>query len=171
VRHPTRVREETTLWSSSPRPTGDSPFFAIGTSQGLHTLEGVGYRWQLEKKQFPPDVISGKPASFRYRESSHSDVMAVEWLTSDVIVSGLSDSSIFFHDIRSGGTVTRLQHSHAVSKIRKVDPYRLVVAGYKSVRLFPFLLAFFSGTILSLIGLLFLFLQMRSLIDNTASDV
>lgn len=97
--------------------------------------------------------------------------MAVEWLTSDVIVSGLSDSSIFFHDIRSGGTVTRLQHSHAVSKIRKVDPYRLVVAGYKSVRLFPFLLAFFSGTILSLIGLLFLFLQMRSLIDNTASDV
>lgn len=86
--------------------------------------------------------------------------MAVEWLTSDVIVSGLSDSSIFFHDIRSGGTVTRLQHSHAVSKIRKVDPYRLVVAGYKSVRLFLFLLAFFffSGTILSLIGLLFLFL-------------
>ncbi|KAL2216802.1 hypothetical protein M432DRAFT_633955 [Thermoascus aurantiacus ATCC 26904] len=136
VRHPTRVREETTLWSSSPRPTGDSPFFAIGTSQGLHTLEGVGYRWQLEKKQFPPDVISGKPASFRYRESSHSDVIAVEWLTSDVIVSGLSDSSIFFHDIRSGGTVTRLQHSHAVSKIRKVDPYRLVVAGYKSLQMY-----------------------------------
>ncbi|KAL2013391.1 hypothetical protein VTN00DRAFT_916 [Thermoascus crustaceus] len=136
VRHPTRVQEETTLWSSSPRPTGDTPFFAIGTSQGLHTLEGVGYRWNLEKKQLPPNAISGKPAPFRYKESSHSTVMSVEWLTSDVIVSGLLDSSIFFHDIRSGGTVTRLQHPHAASKIRKIDPYRLVVAGHKSLQMY-----------------------------------
>ncbi|KAL2002200.1 hypothetical protein VTN02DRAFT_463 [Thermoascus thermophilus] len=136
VRHPTRVQEETTLWSSSPRPTGDTPFFAIGTSQGLHTLEGVGYRWNLEKKQLPPNVISGKAAPFRYKESSHSTVKSVEWLTSDVIVSGLLDSSIFFHDIRSGGTVTRLQHSHSVSKIRKIDPYRLVVAGHESLQMY-----------------------------------
>lgn len=150
VRHPTRVQEETTLWSSSPRPTGDTPFFAIGTSQGLHTLEGVGYRWNLEKKQLPPNAISGKAAPFRYKESSHSTVMSVEWLTSDVIVSGLLDSSIFFHDIRSGGTVTRLQHSHSVSKIRKIDPYRLVVAGHKSVRFSSFLFVF-RETVLSLI--------------------
>lgn len=50
-----------------------------------------------------------------------------------MIASGLKDSTIFLHDLRSGGTATRLQHSHSVSKIRTVDPYRLVVAGINSV--------------------------------------
>lgn len=57
----------------------------------------------------------------------------MEWLSSDVIASGLRNSTVFLHDLRSGGSAVRLQHPHAVSKIRKVDEYRMVVAGHNSV--------------------------------------
>jgi hypothetical protein len=66
-------------------------------------------------------------------DSSHALVTSVEWLSADVIAAGLKDSAIFLHDLRSGGTATRLQHPHAVQKIRRVDPYRIVVAGLNSV--------------------------------------
>lgn len=121
------------LWCSSPCPTGNIPLFAVGTSEGLHTLEGIGYGWSLSPKPFPHpentplDTIPPRP------KHSHASVMSVEWLTSDVIVSGLRDSSIFFHDLRSRGTVTRLQHNRSVAKIRKVDEYRLAVSGRQSV--------------------------------------
>lgn len=58
----------------------------------------------------------------------------MEWLSSDVIASGLRNSTIFLHDLRSGGSAARLQHPHSVSKIRKVDEYRIVAAGHNSVR-------------------------------------
>ncbi|KAL1867213.1 hypothetical protein Plec18167_008754 [Paecilomyces lecythidis] len=124
------------LWCSSPCPTGSIPLFAVGTSDGLHTLEGVGYGWSLSEKPFPHpentplDVIPPRP------KHSHASVMAVEWLTSDVIVSGLRNSSIFFHDLRSRGTVTRLQHPASVAKIRKVDEYRLAVSGRQSLQIY-----------------------------------
>lgn len=70
-------------------------------------------------------------------DSSHALVSSVEWLSSDVIAAGLKDSAIFLHDLRSGGTATRLQHNHAVVKIKKVDEYRLVVGGLNSVRSSP----------------------------------
>lgn len=57
----------------------------------------------------------------------------MEWLSSDVIASGLRNSTVFLHDLRSGGSATRLKHPHSVSKIRKVDEYRMVVGGYNSV--------------------------------------
>lgn len=76
----------------------------------------------------------GETEKFRRKpDSSHTNVSAVEWLSSDVIASGLRNSSVFLHDLRSGGSATRLQHPHIVTKIRKLDPYRLMVAGYNSV--------------------------------------
>lgn len=66
-------------------------------------------------------------------DSSHALVTSVEWLSPNIIASGLKDSSIFVHDLRSGGSAMRLQHSHAVAKIRSVDEYRLVVGGINSV--------------------------------------
>lgn len=111
----------------------------MGTSDGLHTLEGFGSHWTLSKKPFPNDVISGQPVLRKRVDSSHALVTSVEWLSSTVIASGLKDSAIFLHDLRSGGSATRLQHTHSVAKIRKVDPYRLVAAGQNSVGscLFP----------------------------------
>ncbi|GAB1211578.1 hypothetical protein ATERTT37_000701 [Aspergillus terreus] len=115
---------------------GNTPLFAVGTSDGLYTLGGFGSQWTLSKKQFASDVFTGKPILHRRVDSSHALVTSVEWLSSDVIAAGLKDSAIFLHDLRSGGTATRLQHSHAVSKIRRVDPYRMVVAGINSLKMY-----------------------------------
>jgi WD40 repeat protein len=134
VAHPIRIRTESSLWCSSPCPEGDKALFAIGTSDGLYTLEGLGSYWTLSKKPFASDVSTGKPIFHRRTDSSHALVTSVEWLSSTVIAAGLKDSTVFLHDLRSGGTATRLQHPHAVTKIRNLDPYRIVVAGINSVR-------------------------------------
>ncbi|KAE8152452.1 hypothetical protein BDV25DRAFT_137901 [Aspergillus avenaceus] len=134
--HPVRLRMASSLWCSAPCPVGSMPLFAIGTSDGLHTLEGFGSYWALSKKSFSSDVFTGKPILHRRVDSSHALVTSVEWLSADVIAAGLKDSAIFLHDLRSGGTATRLQHPHAVSKIKRVDPYRLVVAGINSLKMY-----------------------------------
>lgn len=133
--HPIRIHTTSSLWCSSPSPTGDMPRFAVGTSEGLYTLEGFGSYWALSKKPFPNDKSIGNPKR-RSPDSSHTQITAVEWLSSDVIAAGLKDSTIFLHDIRSGGSAARLQHPHAVTKIRKLDPYRIVVAGINSLQMY-----------------------------------
>jgi len=130
VSHPIRIRTTPSLWCSAACPIGDKALFAVGTSNGLHTLEGFGSHWTVSQKPFPNDAGSrkhGNQQGFReHGNSSHSSVNAVEWLSGDVIASGMRNSSVFLHDLRSGGSATRLQHPHSVTKIRKIDPYRLV---------------------------------------------
>ncbi|KAL2868701.1 uncharacterized protein BJX67DRAFT_34095 [Aspergillus lucknowensis] len=133
--HPIRIHTTSSLWCSSPSPTGDVPRFAVGTSDGLYTLEGFGSCWTLSKKSFPKDIAGGI-TKYRRLESSHALITSVEWLSSDVIAAGLKDSTIFLHDIRSGGSATRLQHPHAVTKLRKLDQYRIVVAGINSLQMY-----------------------------------
>lgn len=133
VAHPIRIRTTPSLWCSAACPTGTKALFAVGTSDGLHTLEGFGSHWLLSQKPFPNERIVGNEGFRRHGSSSHASVSAVEWLSSDVIVSGLRNSTVFLHDLRSGGSATRLQHPHSVAKIRKVDQYRLVVGGHNSV--------------------------------------
>ncbi|RAK74846.1 uncharacterized protein BO72DRAFT_190300 [Aspergillus fijiensis CBS 313.89] len=133
---PIRIRTAASLWCSSACPVGDHPLFAVGASDGLYTLQGYGAYWALSKKPFSDDVNAGKPILKRRIGTSHALVTSVEWLSSDVIAAGLKDSSVFLHDLRSGGTATRLQHPHAVTKIRRVDPYRMVVAGMNSLQMY-----------------------------------
>lgn len=133
VAHPIRIRTTPSLWCSAACPTGTKALFAIGTSDGLHTLEGFGSHWTLSQKPFPNEQRTGNGGFRRHGNSSHASVSAVEWLSSDVIASGLRNSTVFLHDLRSGGSATRLQHPHSVTKIRKVDQYRLVVGGHNSV--------------------------------------
>lgn len=133
VAHPIRIRTTPSLWCSAACPTGTKALFAVGTSDGLHTLEGFGSHWMLSQKPFPNERLAENEGFRRHGSSSHASVSAVEWLSSDVIVSGLRNSTVFLHDLRSGGSATRLQHPHSVTKIRKVDQYRLVVGGHNSV--------------------------------------
>lgn len=141
VSHPIRIRTTPSLWCSAACPIGDKALFAVGTSNGLHTLEGFGSHWTVSQKPFPNDVNArrhGNEQGFReHGNSSHASVNTVEWLSSNVIASGMRDSSVFLHDLRSGGSAARLQHPHSVTKIRKVDSYRLVASGYNSVCLSP----------------------------------
>ncbi|KAL3415427.1 hypothetical protein V8F44DRAFT_486374 [Aspergillus fumigatus] len=134
--HPIRIRTESSLWCSSPCPEGDKALFAIGTSDGLYTLEGLGSFWTLFRKPFANDVSNGKTNFHRRADSSHALVTSVEWLSSTVIAAGLKDSTVFLHDLRSGGTATRLQHPHAITKIRNLDSYRIVVAGINSLQMY-----------------------------------
>lgn len=127
------IRFSPTIWCSAACPTGTKALFAVGTSDGLHTLEGSGDHWTLSQKPLPNEANTGHQGFRRHGDSSDACVKAVEWLTSDLIASGLRNSTVFLHDLRSGGSAVRLQHPHSVDKIRKVDPYRLVVGGYNSV--------------------------------------
>ncbi|PTU23463.1 hypothetical protein P175DRAFT_0515337 [Aspergillus ochraceoroseus IBT 24754] len=134
--HPIRIRTTSSLWCSSPSPIGNVPHFAVGTSDGLYTLEGYGGSWTLSKKPFPGGNDTEHPGKGRVGGLSHALITAVEWLSSDVIAAGLKDSTIFLHDIRSRGSAARLQHPHAVTKLRKLDPYRIVVAGINSLQMY-----------------------------------
>jgi hypothetical protein len=118
----------TTIWSSSASPPGSTPRFAIGTSKGLYTLTSGGLDWSLAKVGFPhSNGPREKPRSENY---SANQVLTVEWLTQDLIGCGLRDSSIFFYDYRCNDLATRLQHPHAVEKIRALDSWRLIAAGH-----------------------------------------
>ncbi|KAJ5167724.1 uncharacterized protein N7482_003318 [Penicillium canariense] len=134
--HPIRIRTTPSLWCSAACPTGDKALFAIGTSDGLHTLEGFGSHWTLSQKPFPNERSNGTQGFRRHGNSSHASIRAVEWLSSDVIVSGLRNSTVFLYDVRTGDSSLRLQHSQSVTKIRKVDPYRVVVSGPNSLEMY-----------------------------------
>lgn len=109
--------------------------FAVGTSDGLFTLEGSGSHWTLSQKTTPgKSPIPRTGGGFRrLGDSPHASVNAVDWLSRKVIACGLRNSAVFLHDLRSDASAVRLQHTHSVTKIRRVDEYRLVVGGYSSV--------------------------------------
>lgn len=159
VTHPIRIRTTTSLWSSAacPTTTNPKPLFAIGTSNGLHTLTGLGSHWAFNKVQLPlPDPFDVPPhipsrdrgrgqgrgrgrGKFHHNRSRPTNtVTSVEWLSDDVIAAGLKDSTVFLHDVRSGGSASRLRHNGPVARIRKVDEWRVVVGGVHSVSSLPY---------------------------------
>ena len=124
------AKVDSTLFCTAACPTEDKALFAVGTSEGLHTLEGARDRWTYSDKPFPQNGIQ----NFKRRHnSSHACVTAVDWLSTNVIASGLRDSTVFLHDLRSNGSAARLQHPHTVSKLLRVDEHRIVVAGHDTV--------------------------------------
>lgn len=155
VTHPIRIRTTTSLWSSAacPTTTNPKPLFAIGTSNGLHTLTGLGSHWAFNKVQLPlPDPFDVPPhipsrdrgrgrgrGKFHHNRSRPTNtVTSVEWLSDDVIAAGLKDSTVFLHDVRSGGSASRLRHNGPVARIRRVDEWRVVVGGVHSVSSLPY---------------------------------
>lgn len=129
------AKVDSTLFCSAACPAQDKALFAVGTSEGLYTLEGARDRWTYSDKPFPQDGIQKFK---RQHSSSHACVTAVDWLSPNVIASGLRDSTVFLHDVRSNGSAARLQHPHTISKLLKVDEYRIVVAGHDTVSISPF---------------------------------
>jgi hypothetical protein len=135
VSHPIRIRPDYAMsfWCSAAQPTGSSTHFAIGTSEGLHTLEVVGGSWVLSKKPHKGETVqpdNGRRSEHRQNKNS---VHAVDWLSPTVIAAGQKSSRIFLHDLRSAGSATRLKHNDAVMDMKSMDEYRLVAAGPTSV--------------------------------------
>ncbi|KAK2770345.1 hypothetical protein FQN53_005569 [Emmonsiellopsis sp. PD_33] len=104
------------IWSSATCPDPTANMFAVGKSSNLLLVNNIGSGWDLDEVKL----------------RSGSNIMAVEWLTPKMVMMGLADSHVTFHDVRSGGIATRLQHPHGVLGVRKADEYRIVVAGQKS---------------------------------------
>ncbi|PGH06007.1 hypothetical protein GX51_02598 [Blastomyces parvus] len=103
------------VWCSAPCPSATESIFVVGRSSDLLLLTGIDSHWNTQ--------IVGM--------SNTADIMAVEWLTPRVVMAGMTNSLVQFYDLRSQDTATRLQHPHGVYKIRKVDEWRIVVAGAK----------------------------------------
>ncbi|KAJ5963892.1 uncharacterized protein N7479_003768 [Penicillium vulpinum] len=136
--HPIRIRPHypMSFWCSAAQPTGSNAHFAIGTSEGLHTLEGSSSNWSLSKKPFKGNTVSSSSRRRSEHSPSKTSVHAVEWMSPDVIAAGQKNSKIFLHDLRSGGSATRLRHNDAVMEIKQIDEYRLVAAGPSSLRMY-----------------------------------
>ena len=76
----------------------------------------------------------GKPHHYHNNRSRQTNtVTTVEWLSDEVIAAGLKDSTVFLHDVRSGGSALRLRHNGPVARICRVDEWRVVVGGVHSV--------------------------------------
>ncbi|OQE42086.1 hypothetical protein PENCOP_c004G08695 [Penicillium coprophilum] len=138
VSHPIRIRPHypMSFWCSAAQPTTSSAHFAIGTSEGLHTLEGTSNHWSLSKKPFKGNAVSTSNRRRSENNQGKTSVHAVEWMSPDVIAAGQKNSKIFLHDLRSGGSATRLQHNDAVMAMKKMDEHRLVAAGPSSLRMY-----------------------------------
>ncbi|KXG54188.1 uncharacterized protein PGRI_073320 [Penicillium griseofulvum] len=136
--HPIRIRPHypMSFWCSAAQPTASSAHFAIGTSEGLHTLEGTTSHWSLSKKPFKGNTVSTSNRRRSEHNQNKTSVHAVEWMSPDVIAAGQKNSNIFLHDLRSGGSATRLQHNDAVMEMKKMDENRLVAAGPSSLRMY-----------------------------------
>ena len=108
-----------TLWCSaaSPEPI---PKFAIGTSDGLYTVQQVaGTEWEL----------------YGIHPGNKMDVTAVGFYQDTLIAAGMRNSAIFLHDMRSRGSAMSLQHTERVEKICHVHGYLVLAAGPTSVNM------------------------------------
>ncbi|KAJ5542407.1 hypothetical protein N7461_008410 [Penicillium sp. DV-2018c] len=135
---PTRIRPDhpMTFWCSAAQRTASSTHFAIGTSEGLHTLEAANDTWVLSKKPFNGQTVQINNRAVSERRRYQNTVHAVEWLSPTVIAAGQKSSRIFLHDLRSAASATRLRHNDAVMDMKSMDEYRLVAAGPTSLRMY-----------------------------------
>ena len=111
----------TSYWASSANPYSGATVtsFAIAASNGATVLNESQGRWTTKVGE---------------RSSNAPEVMAVDWLTSNVIIKGCKDGGVRLWDIRSRGESreSRIQHPSQVNHARRVDDSTIVIAGQQS---------------------------------------
>jgi hypothetical protein len=106
------------IWTASPNPhrTWSDETVAVGTSNGLITLDNSSGTWRCS-----PLV------------ETYSDVLALDWLSPTVLAAGLRDASIMLYDTRNRDSIKRLRHGAPVIGLKRADhESRLVVCGLSS---------------------------------------
>lgn len=106
-------------WASTAHPYSGVTGFAIGASNGALIVTESQGRWT---------------ADIGERSSEVSEVMAVDWLSSNVVMKGCKDGGVRLWDIRSHGESreSRIQHPSQINHARRIDENTIVVAGLES---------------------------------------
>lgn len=110
------------FWASSADPYSGEASFAIAASNGAIIVSESQGRWMEQ---------SGE----RYPESP--EVMAVDWLSSKVVIKGCKDGGVRLWDIRCRGDCretreSRIQHPSQINHARRINENTIVVAGLDS---------------------------------------
>lgn len=109
----------TTYWSSAAKPDLTVAEFVVGTSSGMFRMYISEGGWESS-------------STGCFRAQAHDDTLAVEWLNHNLIMGGQRDGLVRLWDTRSDGFNVRLRHPTMVNHVRKLDEYRVVVAGLKN---------------------------------------
>lgn len=130
----TIIRRQTTnatFWACSSRPDATVSDFAIATSYGTVIVAEAQSSWSFDRVQtFKHDGDSDEASS----RSSSSEVLAVDWLDTNVLLNGCRDGTVRLWDARAcgaGGMSWRVRHPSCVNHVRKLDANRIVVAGLR----------------------------------------
>lgn len=117
-----RSQMNATFWAASARPDATISDFAIATTHGTVIVAESQSSWSFDRIQtFKCESIEAS-----------SEVLAVDWLDSNVLLNGCRDGTVRLWDVRTddaSGTSWRIKHPSCVNHVRKVDRNRIVVAG------------------------------------------
>lgn len=119
-----------TLWASAANPHPNFLSFAIGTSRGTALMSGGQGEWRPTVSR----VLDAEGSSLAVWEEP--DVLAVDWLNPNTIMSGCRNGRAYLWDTRiSGGNnrTCRLSCPSSISHIRTVNPHKVVVAGVQDM--------------------------------------
>ena len=120
--------KSTVFWASSARPLTDRSDFAVATSAGTMLFVQNQFGWSLGPRMpFSRQRSMGEKAV---------DVLDVDWLNENVVMSGCRDGSVRLWDVRSkslaSGTSIPFVHPSAINYVRRINSNRIVVAGIEN---------------------------------------
>lgn len=112
-----------TFWASSSRPDATISDFAIATTHGTVIVAEAQSSWSFDRIQtfLKHDGLDASP-----------EVLAVDWLDTNILLNGCRDGTVRLWDARTcgtGGTSWRVKHRSCVNHVRRLDANRIVVAG------------------------------------------
>lgn len=111
-----------TFWASSSRPDPTISDFAIATTYGTVVVAQTQSSWSF-----------GRLQTFESEDfDASSEVLAVDWLDTNILLNGCRDGTVRLWDARthgSSGTSWRVKHQSCINHVRRLDANRIVVAG------------------------------------------
>lgn len=117
-----RPQTNTTFWASSSRPDPTISDFAIATTCGTVIVAESQSSWTFDRIQ-----------TFKYEDPDASpEVLAVDWLDTNVLLNGCRDGTVRLWDARTcgaSGTSWRVKHQSCINHVRRLDANRIVAAG------------------------------------------
>ncbi len=113
-----------TFWASSACPDSTRSDFALGTDRGTILVVENQTGWVFGRCQPFENAINS--------DIDHTDVLAVDWQSINVVLSGCRDKTVRLWDVRVGGlqgTTLRLRHPSTINHVRRLNDNSIIVAG------------------------------------------